>query len=382
MRRYRAIIAGLALAAGLAGCAGQNPGETLPAGENPPEEGASGSPEASAGSGGAAPETGASGAGAAAARNALELTGPAEAADVPDMQTVVTGVEPSLPATLTDASGSEVTITSAERILSLDLYGTLTDTLIGLGLDDRLVGRANSDTQDALEDLPVVTRGGHDLNVEAVLQLEPDLVLTNTTIGSEAMYEQLESAGVTVVRFEQVPSLDNIETEILQVGQALGVEAAAEELAEHTSSELEGAKEQVDALRSQTPREPRGAVLYIRGTAGVFFIVGADYGASEILDFLGLEDVAKANGITDLKPANAESLVSLDPEIILAMSEGVASTGGIDGLLERPGMSATTAGEKERIITAPDTQLLSYGPRTPENLLALAEAIYTDTGGD
>src|SRR5699024_11950403 len=139
-----------------------------------------------------------------AARNALELTGPAEADDVPDMQAVVTGVEPSLPATLTDASGAEVTVASAERILSLDLYGTLTDTLIGLGLDDRLVGRANSDTQAALEDLPVVTRGGHDLNVEAVLQLDPDLVLTNTAFGSEAVYEQLESAWVTVVRFGHV----------------------------------------------------------------------------------------------------------------------------------------------------------------------------------
>lgn len=310
--------------------------------------------------------------------NALELTGPVVAQDVPDMEPLLSGLIPDLPTTLVDASGEQVTITSAERILSLDLYGTLTDTLIGLGLHDRLIGRANSDTQDALADLPVVTQGGHDLNVEAVLDLEPDLILTNTTIGTPGLYDQLEAAGVTVVRFEQIPALDNIQAEIELIGAALGVEEAANELAELTNDKLDDARAQIEQMRSATPHEPRGVILYVRGTAGVFFILGADYGAADVLQILGLEDVAQSNGITDLRPANTESLLTLDPEIILAMSEGVASTGGIDGLLQRPGVATTTAGTNQRIITANDTQLLSYGPRTPDNLLALAEAIYTD----
>lgn len=309
-------------------------------------------------------------------KNALELTGPAEADTVPDMEPVTQG-SPELPATVEDSAGHTVKVESADRILALDLYGTLTDTVIGLGLSDRLVGRSNSDTQKALEDLPVVTKDGHDLNVEAVLNLEPDLILTNTTIGSDALYQQLESAGVTVVRFDHVPSLDSIPKSIIQVGQTFGMSEEGEELAQHTSDELAEAKEAVDQLRAQTPREPRGAVLYVRGTAGVFFILGSDYGAADVIQFLGLDDVAEDNGITDLKPANAEALVSLDPEIILAMSQGVESTGGVDGLLDRPGMSATTAGANQRIITAADSQLLSYGPRTPQNLVALAEAIYT-----
>src|SRR5690625_3153456 len=96
MRRYRTVIAGLALAMGLVGCAGQNPGETPPAAQN---QGAEAPPEASEPSGDddAAPEPDAHDAEAAAARNALELTGPAEAEDVPDMQAVITGVEPPCP---------------------------------------------------------------------------------------------------------------------------------------------------------------------------------------------------------------------------------------------------------------------------------------------
>lgn len=336
----------------------------------------------SAPTGEAAPKTGSPTSTAQAASpdavNALELTGPRAAPVVPDMEPVVTDAEPSLPATVTDVNGTEVTVSSADRILALDLYGTLTDTVIGLGLHDRLAGRANSDVQAILSDLPVVTTNGHDLNVEAVLNLNPDLVLTNTTIGSDRNYTQLEDAGVTVVRFEQVPHIDAIAGAIADVGAALGVPDAAEELAEHTADELVAAQEEIDALRAKTPRPPRAAVLYVRGTAGVFFILGEDYGAADILNALGLEDVAHENGITDLKPANAESLVSLDPEIILAMEHGVQSTGGIDGLLDRPGVAETTAGSTERIVTAPDGQLLSYGPRTPQGLLALARAIYTD----
>src|SRR5699024_1378619 len=115
-----------------------------------------------------------------------------------------------------------------------------------------------------------------------------------------------------------------------------------------------------------------------RGTAGVFFILGQDYGASDILTSLGLDDVAASAGITNLKPANAEALVSLDPELILAMDHGAESAGGIEEFLTRPGLAATTAGSNERLVIAGDNQLLAYGPRTPANLIALAEAIYVD----
>ncbi|MFJ3956717.1 hemin ABC transporter substrate-binding protein [Arthrobacter sp. NPDC090010] len=316
----------------------------------------------------------------AGAVDALGLRGPREAATVNDVTAAVQNPRPALPVTVKDASGRTVTVTSADRMLALDLYGTLTDTVIGLGLEKRLVGRSNSDTQAALKNLPVVTQGGHDLNTEAVLELHPALILTNTTIGSEEKYRQLESAGVTVVRFAQPQGLDGIAGAIEAVGASLGLGQAAHTLAQRTQDDLAKARERITALKAATPVPPRAAVLYIRGTAGVFFILGKDYGAADVINALGLEDVAAENGITQLKPANAESLVSLDPQIVLAMKDGVQSTGGVDGLLKRPGMAATTAGSTKRIITAADGQLLSYGPRTPANLVALAEAIYTSEG--
>ncbi|RNI20330.1 heme/hemin ABC transporter substrate-binding protein [Flexivirga caeni] len=373
MRTYSLTAVAAAVAILLSGCAAAGSGGAA----GPSATGSTvGAARATAPASGAAPT--ASAATAASAENALTLTGAATAHTIPDMVPVVRDARPVLPARVKDSTGRTITVSSAKRILALDLYGTLTDTVIGLGLQQRLVGRSNSDTQRVLHDRPVVTSDGHDLNVEAVLNLRPDVVLTNTTIGNAAEYRRLEAAGVTVVRFAQVPHLSGIRPAIEQVGRALGMSQAAAQLAAHTDDELRAARRTIAALRAKTPRKPRAAVLYVRGTAGVFFILGADYGAGDVIDTLGLDDVAAKHGITTLKPASAEGLVSLDPEILLAMSQGVASTGGVSGLLKRPGVSATTAGEHRRIVMAADSQLLSYGPRTPAILVALARAIYTD----
>ncbi|WP_394161964.1 heme/hemin ABC transporter substrate-binding protein [Galactobacter valiniphilus] len=368
-RKPATLAVALVAALSLASCAGAS---TAPSSENPTTASSSSVPATADASSTAAGPAGV---------DALGLSGPAQAATVPDVTAAVKDPKPQLPATVTDSNGKTITVTSTDRILALDLYGTLTDTVIGLGLEKNLVGRSNSDTQAAIKDLPVVTQSGHDLNTEAVLNLNPTLILTNTTIGSEEKYAQLENAGVTVVRFEQTPSLDSIDDTIEEVGDAVGLPEAADTLAERTDAELEEAKATVNALKANTPQAPRAVVLYVRGTAGVFFILGKDYGASDIIGALGLADSAAENGITQLKPANAEALVSLDPQIVLAMEDGVKSAGGVEGLLKRPGMAATTAGSTQRVITAADGQLLAYGPRTPGNLVALAQAIYTKDGG-
>jgi iron complex transport system substrate-binding protein len=73
----------------------------------------------------------------------------------------------------------------------------------------------------------------------------------------------------------------------------------------------------------------------------------------------------------------AEALVQAAPDVILMMTEGLASVGGIDGLLTSiPAVAATPAGEKRRIVDMADTEILSFGPRTPQILDALARAIY------
>ena len=61
------------------------------------------------------------------------LTGPSSAKNTPEVQPMVETPTPQLPVTFKDFKGDEVTVKSANRILALDLYGTLAQEVAGFG---------------------------------------------------------------------------------------------------------------------------------------------------------------------------------------------------------------------------------------------------------
>lgn len=58
------------------------------------------------------------------------------------------------------------------------------------------------------------------------------------------------------------------------------------------------------------------------------------------------------------------------------MTKGLESVGGVDGLLDVPGIKETPAGLDRRIVTLEDGVLLSYGPRTPLVIDILADRLH------
>jgi iron complex transport system substrate-binding protein len=57
------------------------------------------------------------------------------------------------------------------------------------------------------------------------------------------------------------------------------------------------------------------------------------------------------------------------------MEKGLATVGGIDGLLKIPGVAHTDAGKSRAVIAVDDSLLLSFGPRTPDLISQLSGAI-------
>jgi heme ABC superfamily ATP binding cassette transporter, binding protein len=294
--------------------------------------------------------------------------------DFDDIEPVTGKAQPALPVELTDADGYDVTVTDASRILALDIYGTYTKTLSGLGLADNIVGRTVSSTEPNLADLPVVTEGGHNINVEAVLELNPTLLIVDHSIGPRDAIDQIRAAGITTVVMEPERTIDSVGEDITTLGDALGLPDEARELADRSNKEIDEAKE---AIKELVPDDPmRMAFLYARGNGGVFFIMGDGTGAKDLIEGIGGVDLAEENNLSYAEPANAEALARINPEVIIMMTNGLESTGGIDGLLERPGVAQTTAGQKKRIVTIPDGQSLAFGPMTGQTLVKLAKAVY------
>ncbi|MCS4535893.1 hemin ABC transporter substrate-binding protein [Corynebacterium sp. HS2168-gen11] len=302
------------------------------------------------------------------------FTGVTHVTEFDEVVPVSTNVSPALPVSLTDADGYDVEVTDVSRILALDIYGTYTKTLTGLGLGGNIVGRTVSSTEQSLADLPVVTQGGHNINVEAVLSLHPTVVIVDHSIGPRDAIDQIRAAGVTTVVMEPKRTVDAIAEDIQTLGAVVGLDAEAEQLAQRSVAELEQDREAIKAL---IPAEPiRMAFLYARGNGGVFFIMGEGTGAKDLIEGVGGIDLGTKYNLSYAEPANAEALAKINPEVIIMMSGGLESTGGIDGLLQRPGVAQTIAGQNRRIVTLPDGQSLAFGPLTGQTLLRLAKAIY------
>ncbi|MEZ2121586.1 ABC transporter substrate-binding protein [Corynebacterium sp. CCM 9203] len=327
--------------------------------------------------------------GAAEPGISAELPPLPDPADLPDPRALtgvnaVTGIgeplpvtdnpQPSLPVELTDADGYDVVVDDVSRILALDIYGAYTKTLIGLGMRDAIIGRTVSSDEPSLANLPVVTQGGHNINVEAVLELNPSLVIVDHSIGPREAIDQIRDVGVPVVVMEPLHTVDGIREDIQNLGSVIGLPDDAEMLAERSVREYERA---VENIRTIAPEDPlRMAFLYARGTGGVFFILGEEDGVNELITGVGGIDVATENGIRTASPANAEALAKLNPDVFIMMEKGLESTHGIDGLLERPGVAQTIAGQNRRVVTVPDGQALAFGPQTGDLLQRLALELY------
>jgi iron complex transport system substrate-binding protein len=294
------------------------------------------------------------------------------------IEPVGTDVTPVLPATVTDNQGTTVTVTDASRILALDIYGSLAATVFGLGLGDNVVGRDTSTSFAGAEDLPLVTQNGHELNAEAILELNPSVIITDSSIGPWDVVLQMREAGIPVVVTTPERNLDNVGDIVNLVGAALGVPEEGRALTERVNAEIAAEVAEIAAVTPADPAErPRILFLYVRGNAGVYYIFGEESGADTLIQALGGIDVAGEIGWMGMRPMTAEALVKAQPDMLLMMTKGLDSVGGVDGLLERiPAVAETPAGVNRRIVDMSDYEIMSFGPRTAGVLDALARAIY------
>ncbi len=286
--------------------------------------------------------------------------------------------EPQLPVTVIDDKGTQVTVTDASRILALDVSGSLAATVFGLGLGERVIGRDSSTGFAAAADLPLVTTGGHQLSAEPILELAPTVILTDTTLGPPAVLAQLRDAGIPVVITTSKRNIDTIGTVIEQVAAALGVSDAGERLTAQVHAELAAAQADIASIAPADPAErPRILFLYLRGSAGVYYLFGEESGADALITSIGGRDVAGEIGWKGMRPVTAEALVEAAPDLVLVMSKGLESVNGVEGLLQSvPALASTPAGQNQRFVDMSDTEILSFGPRTPQVLDALARAVY------
>ena len=228
-----------------------------------------------------------------------------------------------------------------------------------------LVGRDVSSTEKELKDIPIVT-SGHQVLPEKVIELKPDLVIIDASTGPKAAIDQIRTAGIKIIETPESWTLSDIPTKVSAVASAIGAQQQGDLLNQAFAKEL---------TTSTIATKPRIAFLYLRGTSSVYLIGGPGSGSDSLIQAIGATDVGAQSLPNPYNTMTAESLATLNPDVIIVMTKGLQSVGGISGLLKLPGIAQTQAGKNQAVIDVDDSLLLSFGPRTPSLINALAKAV-------
>jgi len=264
---------------------------------------------------------------------------------------------------VTAVSIDEKSTFSVNRVVVL--ANGVAEIMLALNAKSILVGRDISSTENSLQDVPILT-SGHQVISEKVIALKPDLVIIDASTGPKAAIEQIRSAKIKVVQTPESWSLKDIPSKVLAVGSAIGAPVSAQLLVDKLTEQK---------TINQVKGEPKIAFLYLRGTSAVYLIGGPGSGADSLIEAIGGVDVGAKNLPRAFNTLTAESLAQLNPDVLLVMTKGLESVGGIEGLVKLPGVAQSEAGKRKAIISVDDSLLLSFGPRSYSLLQQMALSI-------
>ena len=295
-----------------------------------------------------------------------------EEVEVPVEQTVVVTREVMITATpaptpepaltIIDGAGRVVTIPKTpQRIVSI--ASAATETLYAIGCGDEIVGRDKySDYPPEVQEKPSVGSGSQ-LDVEAVLGLEPDLVVA-WWFNRQAI-KTLEDKGITVVAIN--PRTVN---EVMDTIRMLGLITGHLEEAENLIADMQARIDEVTAKVKDIPKEERPLVYYEltkpMKTTGpgtftnelIFMWCGINIAADEPVRYPVLSQ---------------EYIIERNPDVIIVVSGGAS----VDEIKSREGWQDIKAVQNDRVYTI-DRHLVTCNPRIVEGLEQFCRWFYPD----
>ncbi len=250
-----------------------------------------------------------------------------------------------------------------KRIVSLAAEGA--EILDLVGAFERLVGVSGFTRRPAkARDLPKV--GGFATpDLEKVLALEPDLVITMSDIQAEAA-AFLVKHGVPVLALN-AHSLDDVWRNILLVGAAVGRQQAAEAAVTRLQEELAN-------LRRRYAPARRVRVFFEEWpdplVAGIGWV-------SDLIEYLGGEDIFRE--LHDRRRApdrvvSREEVARRAPEVIIASWCGKKAD--LDAILARPEWQEVPAVQHRHVYEIPSDIILQTGPSLLEGAAQLARLLH------
>ncbi|MCX6027442.1 MAG: cobalamin-binding protein [Chloroflexi bacterium] len=269
-----------------------------------------------------------------------------------------------------DGAGQTIRLAGpAQRIVSLAPSNT--EILFAIDAGGQMVGRDEfSDYPEAAKELPSIATGMGKLNTEAVVALEPDVILA-AEITAPDQVETLRGLGLTVFVVTNPKDFEGLYSNIQVLGTLCGRDAEAKGLADELRDRVTAVGQKLSAATS-SPR--------------VFYeLDGTDptkpwtSGPGTFLDLL----IRAAGGTnvgavlsSQFAKISSEELVRQDPQVILLGDTAYGTT--VEGVSARAGWGTMTAIKQKSVHPFDDNLVSRPGPRMVDGLEQLARLIHPE----
>ncbi len=275
---------------------------------------------------------------------------------------------------VTDSAGRQVRV--PDRIERVFAAGPPASVLLYVLAPDRLVGWPRAPRPEALpyiapeyRDLPVLgsLTGGSDVNLEVLLQSRPDLIVDFGSVRDTyiSLAERVQAqTGIPYVLIDG--RFENTAAAVRRLGQVLGVEQRAEQIASYVERTLA----EIDAMLAAVPQDQRPRVYLARGPDGLETGLRGSIN-TEIIERVGAINVAgdpsgARRGIAEVP---IEQIVLWNPDTIITWDRNFYEAVGTDRYWQR--VAAVTS---KRVYLSPS---LPYGwIDTPPSLNRLIGVVW------
>jgi iron complex transport system substrate-binding protein len=299
-------------------------------------------------------------------------TGAATASTPPAPTTAATAAPSSTTASqrieIASEAGTIVLDAPAQRIAALSAAHV--EMLYDIGAGDQIIaGDLFSDYPPETERLAKLD--SFNLSVEAVIDLDPDLVVLTFDPGDAVA--ALDAVGIPTLLFSPAPTLAAAYDQMQALGAASGHETDAAAAVDRIAAEL---SELVDAVGDRAA----GLTYYHETDPFSFYTPNSDSFIGQVYALLGMENIADAardefgSGYPQLSP---EFIVESDPDVIFLGSEGETP----ESVAQRDAWSTMSAVAAGRVFVLDADESSRWGPRIVdflEDVVAAIDALAED----
>lgn len=223
--------------------------------------------------------------------------------------------------TVTDDYGRTVVVpANPQRVVSLS--PAVTEIIYALGAQQLLVGRTDFCTYPPEVDSIPSIGGISNLNIEKILSLNPDLVISGSMVGKKVT-DQMDAMGTPMVCVIEKPHFEALYDNIAAIGRLVGKEKEADTLVESLKWKVEN--QLSDTL--YTLHSPLSTCYYVVGFgAGGNFTAGGNTFINDIIHMAGGRNIAEN---VEGWSFSLEALMKEDPDYIIVRREDSAAFVGM-----------------------------------------------------